>query len=400
MKPRMLLIVVVLIAAMLACNMPGQDITNNGTLTPTGSLDILTAAAQTAEAGTGTPLAQLNTLVPSATVIGAPTATLAPPTVTTIPPTETPIPCDAAGFIQDVTIPDGAKVSAGQPFTKTWRLRNNGTCTWNTSYAMVFVSGNPLSAPAVVSLPGNVPPNATVDLSINMQAPTATGKYMSNWKLRNSTGTVFGVVGDQPFFVQIEVINPTVTLSATPTITATVVTATPTATTPAPAGLIYDFTTNMCKAEWLSAAGALPCPGLNGDLKGFVLRLANPTLETGAVETNPVLLTFPQAVQDGAITGRYPGIMIQNGYHFQAVVGCLNGAAKCSVKYQVNYSVNGSAPVNLGEWVHAYNNSVQGIDIDLSPQAGQSIQIILVVLANRSPEQAQAVWVYPRIFKP
>lgn len=395
MKPRMLFVVLILIFAALACNMPADNAVATGTRTPTGSLDVLTQAAQTAQAGQ-TPLASATTPpAPTQTLPGQPTATI---TNTRAPATNTPQPCDQAGFIQDVSIPDGAKLTPGQVFTKTWRLRNTGTCTWNNSYAMVFASGDAMGAPAVVNLPGNVPSYATVDLSIQMKAPTAPGKYQSNWKLRNSTGAVFGILGDQPFFVQIEVVPATITATVTVTNAPPTTTFTPTATVPS--GLISDFTASMCKAEWRSQAGVLGCPGATGDAKGYVVRLQSPQLETGTTENNPVLLTVPDTASNGAITGKFPPIAIQKGMRFQSTVGCLYGANKCSVVYQVNYIINNGQPVNLGQWTQTYDGSIQGIDLDLSSLDGQSVQLVLAVVVKDTSEQAQAVWVYPRVVKP
>lgn len=397
MKPRLLFAVLCLMLAALACNMP---VAPKGTATPSPSaLDMLTQAAMTAESGqtpqaTGTGLNGLE-LTPRAS--NTPLSTLTPG-APAIPPTETPQPCDAAGFIQDVTIPDGTKMTPGQTFTKTWRLRNNGACTWNTSYAIVFVGGDALGAPAAVNLPGNVAPFATVDVSVTMRAPMTPGKYISNWKLRNSTGVVFGILGDHPFYVQIEVIAVTPTYTPVPTATL--------APTQAP-GLVYDFTANMCQAEWRSQSSLLSCPGTTGDGRGYVQRLQNPTLETGSVETNPVLLTVPETTAPFVITGKYPPMTIPSGAHFQAVIGCLSGASRCAVKYQVNYSTNGATWTNLGEWTHSYSNSVQGIDIDLTPLANQNVILALVVLgdthsgaATPVPGEQQAVWVYPRVVKP
>ena len=39
---------------------------------------------------------------------------------------------DWAQFVADVTVPDGARYDPNAAFTKTWRLRNIGTCTWTT----------------------------------------------------------------------------------------------------------------------------------------------------------------------------------------------------------------------------------------------------------------------------
>ena len=386
MMPRLLLVVIVLVVLSLSCNLPGSP-----SLTPTGSSALITEVAGTLAAmGTpsATPVTQpQSTSSPTQTVTNpaSPTAAVKPNTVT-----PTMQPCDQAQFIADVTIPDGTKMIPGQAFTKTWRLRNLGSCTWDTRYALVFTGGDALGAPAVVNLPGTVPSNATVDLSIDMKAPAAPGQYVSNWKLRNPAGQVFGVVADQPFFAQVTVVQPTPTITPTRTVTPTTQVS----------GVIYDFTANLCRAEWRSQAGgaALPCPGTSGDANGYVMRLENPTLETGAIENSPVLLSVPRNEADRVITGRYAGITIQNGYHFRATLGCLNAMSACSVIFQVNYAI-GSEVKNLGEWSQSYDGSIQGIDVDLSSLTGQTVDIILVVLGGDSASQDQAVWVYPRILK-
>ena len=403
MKPRLMLVVLILILAGLACNMPtANSIGMTGTGTPTGSTDVLTLAAATSQAGQ----TQTAVLQPSSTA-SADEATPSPVRATNAPPTETPQPCNQALFVQDVTIPDDTRLKPGEAFTKTWRLKNIGTCTWNTGYALVFSGGDAMGAPAVINLPGDVSPNSTVDLSIDMKAPAKTGKYMSNWKLRTSSGLIFGVFNNQAFFAQIQVVAPTPTVTPTKPAAATrTPKATPATTnTPEPSptpvtGLIYDFTLNMCKAEWRSQAGVLDCPGSEGDNDGYVMRLQNARLETGSNESSPVLLTYPENSDSGAITGRYPAILVQKGYHFQTTIGCLYGATNCNVVYQVNYSIDNGDPENLGQYSQVDDGSIQGIDLDLSDLSGKSVQIILAVVANGSAEQAEAVWVYPRIVKP
>ena len=62
-----------------------------------------------------------------------------------------------ASFVSDVTVPDDTVVPAGSTFVKTWRIRNDGTCTWTPgSYALVFTGGDALSGPDEVNLPGEV----------------------------------------------------------------------------------------------------------------------------------------------------------------------------------------------------------------------------------------------------
>jgi hypothetical protein len=112
------------------------------------------------------------------------------------------------------TIPDGTDFAPSSAFKKTWRVRNTGTCTWNTSYAIVFDHGDSLSAPAAVAFPGVVAPGQEVDLSLNMFAPAAPGTYESFWKFRNASGVIFVA---NPCFAKIDVIPPTAIITITPT---------------------------------------------------------------------------------------------------------------------------------------------------------------------------------------
>src|SRR5512134_3372356 len=85
--------------------------------------------------------------------------------------------CDRAQFVTDVTVPDGMRFSPGATFTKTWRLRNIGTCTWTAAYTMVFDSGTQMGTTTSVPFAQDVPPGGTIDLSVNMTAPNTAGNY-------------------------------------------------------------------------------------------------------------------------------------------------------------------------------------------------------------------------------
>lgn len=150
----------------------------------------------------------------------APTPIVIPPTATPLPPTSTPAPtntplptpttpsyCDWVTFVKDVSIPDGAKFGPGDTFTKTWRLKNRGTCTWTADYMLVFASGDPMGSTTAVRLPGNVAPGQTVDVSVTLTAPNKRGHFVGYWMLRNPAGVLFGY-GDkanQAFYVDINV---------------------------------------------------------------------------------------------------------------------------------------------------------------------------------------------------
>jgi hypothetical protein len=102
--------------------------------------------------------------------------------------------------VDDVTVPDGTVVDPGETFTKTWRLKNAGTCSWTPSYAVVFSSGDSMSGPASQALTANVNPGQTIDISVNLKAPSTPGNYRGDWKLRNAAGVTFAT-----FYVIIKV---------------------------------------------------------------------------------------------------------------------------------------------------------------------------------------------------
>jgi hypothetical protein len=113
---------------------------------------------------------------------------------------------DNVTFVADVTIPDNTNMSPGEDFDKTWRLRNSGTCTWNSEYDLVFVDGAIMGGPASKPLTGAVAPGNTVDLTVDLTAPGSNGTHRGNWRLRNNRDVLFGLT----FYVQI-VVGPTPT---------------------------------------------------------------------------------------------------------------------------------------------------------------------------------------------
>lgn len=146
-----------------------------------------------------------------------------PQTVTPTPSptaqfTETGTPCsDRLTFVSHVTIPPNSELEPNTPFVKTWRLQNSGTCTWDPSYDLVFVSDDAMQGQTVVALPGNVPPASTIDLSINLIAPSTPGTYRGVWGLRDGRGILFAVGegASDPLTVDIVVgVRPTPVISA------------------------------------------------------------------------------------------------------------------------------------------------------------------------------------------
>jgi hypothetical protein len=147
-------------------------------------------------------VASTETQIPSATTI--PTSTIVPSTNTPIPTATTNIPCNLAGFIGDVTVPDGTEFAGGTSFTKTWRLKNLGSCAWTTSYKLIFSHGDQMDGAGEVALPITVPPGQTIDLSINLKAPNAAGTYRGDYKLMDSGGNLFTFSNGATFYVEIK----------------------------------------------------------------------------------------------------------------------------------------------------------------------------------------------------
>jgi hypothetical protein len=318
------------------------------------------------------------------------------PTTPTTPVPTTPVSgCDKAQFIADVTVPDGTTMNPGATFKKTWRLKNVGTCAWTTGYQLVFVSGEQMGAPASNALTNEVKPGQTVDLTLNMTAPSAGGTYKGNWKLKNTSGAQFGVgsSGQTAFWVEIKVSGPTAT-PGTPS---------PTATGPTPtkqAGVGYDFVAEMCTAKWESGAGVLPCPGTDGDAKGFVLKIDNPKLENGTTDTRPGLLTNPQAVTNGYIKGTYPAFRVQQGDRFKTIVNCQYGATACFVTFRIDYLVGNDTTVQrLWTFGEKHEGQYFEYDKDLSFLAGKDVQFILTVTIGTATAGQRALWVAPRIHR-
>ena len=356
-----------LISLLLAsCNMPGQP-------TPTSQVDQLnTAAAQTIQAQQ-THIAQTNEAIvqPTSTLTPEPSNTeTAAPTGTSTPTATSQVECNQIAFVEE-TIPDGTNFSPGQTFTKTWTIRNAGSCTWNSDYDVVFVSGDAMSAPASQQLTsGTVAPGESIQISIDLKAPNSAGAHKGTFKLRNASGVLFGIgTNDGPFWVEISVTGDT-----------------------------YNFADNYCApgVTWTSGAGTLPCPGTSGSSNGWVLKDTSPELENGAVDDEAGIVVHPQNVNDGWIKGVFPEILVKAGTDFRAIIGC-NGDENCDVIFKLNYIADGGSEQTLATWHEVQDGAFTKVIVDLNSLAGKEVQFILLVSANGSASNDTALWMAPRV---
>ncbi len=153
-----------------------------------------------------------------------PAATAAAPAAPTTAPAASQ---DAAAFVADITIPDGTPATPGAQFPKTWRIKNTGATTWTTTYSLVPIDGDRMGSPDSIPMPSVVRPGDTVDITVNLTAPTKEGTYQTFFRLRNASGQFFRLDGTGDLWVKINVggLTPTPNLTQTagaPTITPTV----------------------------------------------------------------------------------------------------------------------------------------------------------------------------------
>ncbi len=108
---------------------------------------------------------------------------------------------NGAVLLEDVMIPDNSNVPAGKVFTKTWKLKNTGTCPW-TGYSINYASGERMNAPASAQVP-ETPAGGIVDLSVDLTAPAGNGTYTIYFVLQSPAGESVPIGTEQTFYAKI-----------------------------------------------------------------------------------------------------------------------------------------------------------------------------------------------------
>ena len=280
--------------------------------------------------------------------------------------------CNWAEMVDDITIPEGTVIGPGTRFTKIWKVKNIGTCSWTRDYNVVFADGKRMEG-ATFRIPSKIKPGESFNISIDMLSPDNEGTYTGEWLFKTPEGTRFGTGSSakEPLVVEIEVDDRA-------------------------SGIVYDFIINYCAAEWENKSDELDCPGDEGDEEGFVVRVDDPALEN-RIENEPALWTQPEAIEDGLIQGTFPAYTVNAGDHFQATVGCLAGYERCQVMFQLKYQIGDGEVQTLGSWDESYDDETTDIDLDLSSLADQKVKFILIVKADGPSREDAAFWLVPQI---
>lgn len=187
----------ILLASLLILTACG---TGDAELTPTADLNLIqTRAIETFSAALTRTALAAPTQTPSSTPTALPTfapattsAAITLPAVTQAAAASPTASCYQLRFVSDVSIPDNTQMAPGQTFTKTWKVRNTGSCAWEAGFKFSFVGGEAMSG-ATYTLPSSVAANTELDISVAMTAPTGkTGALRGNWRMSTAGGQFFG----------------------------------------------------------------------------------------------------------------------------------------------------------------------------------------------------------------
>ncbi len=203
MKKKIILLSVLMIGLFAGCSSEPSDEQVNA---------ISTSAVATAEARLTQDAPSLSVTETVSAIPVTPVNTLAPTQPAPLPTAAgdigvAPEGCLAATLVNE-TIPDGTVLETGEYFFKRWYLRNDGECTWNQEYELLYWDGDLMGGYVEYPFTDIAQPGETIELPIQLQAPEAAGTYTGYWKMRSRSGYLFGVgPANVPISVSVDVRN-------------------------------------------------------------------------------------------------------------------------------------------------------------------------------------------------
>ena len=144
-------------------------------------------------------------VVPTAATTPNPNEATAQPT--TAPTAEAGKKCFQFDFLGDVNYPPGTIVKPRTKFSKTWTVKNTGTCTWSRDYDVVFVGGEAFGSNKRGDITREVVPGDIIEITIEgMTAPQTEGTYYSYWMIAAPDGARVGYGPNQQWGLGIELV--------------------------------------------------------------------------------------------------------------------------------------------------------------------------------------------------
>lgn len=162
------------------------------TLDPNAPLTaiVLTADAAATQTAINAPPTSTATLLPTNTPTDTPTPTATflflVPTFA-VPSTQMPLGQSELDFeCQVISSEPQGYISATSRFFGRWVVANIGKALWdadNMDYQ--YVEGDKIHLQSIYDFPDNVQPGSTVQLEVDMQAPSTPGEYYTKWRINN-----------------------------------------------------------------------------------------------------------------------------------------------------------------------------------------------------------------------
>lgn len=150
--------------------------------------------AQNPETGASGAVVLVATSTPQPTATSFTLPTFTPTltfTKTPVPPTVTPTRThDQALWIKQSPV-DGTILSPGQDFDMVWTIKNIGVNTWTANYSYAYARGVSIHKQDRYKLNRTVGIDETIDLMVDMVAPSEPGGYTTVWRLINETEKAF-----------------------------------------------------------------------------------------------------------------------------------------------------------------------------------------------------------------
>ena len=213
MKTTLLITILVVAFILTACGAaPSQPTPDVAFVQTSAANTVIANFTKTAAAAvTNTPLAAITaaaTALETQTPATPATPAIGTPTLLPGGVTATPGLCDHYTWnpsTVDVNIPDGTQMTPGQQFVKTWRIKNDGICTWGAGYKVVYAGYTDPMSGIAQPINGTIGPGQEIEISVQFKAPTKAGEYVSAWTMQNAAGIKFFGIGAKPLYVKIVV---------------------------------------------------------------------------------------------------------------------------------------------------------------------------------------------------
>ncbi|GAB2269767.1 hypothetical protein Dimus_004689 [Dionaea muscipula] len=98
-------------------------------------------------------------------------------------------------FIADVNVLDGTIMPPEKPFTKIWRMCNNGKDPWPLGTQLLWIAGDKFSDTDAVEMKlplEGLPVDSEFEVAVDFTSPQAPGRYISYWTMASPSGQKFG----------------------------------------------------------------------------------------------------------------------------------------------------------------------------------------------------------------